>query len=222
MDTKGHCFPKSIIIQAVYFKVRFTLSYRDIEEIMRIRGVKVDHATIQRWVYKFMPEIEIQMQKRKRVVGKRWRMDETYIKVKGAWHYLYRAVDKEEGHTIDFLLTKRRQRMSAQSFLIKAIGNNGKPELINIDKSGSNSSAIKLYNKRSCTNIEIRQCKYLNNIVEQDHRFIKWRIRQGLGFKDFESARRTLTGIEIVHMIKKNQLNTQEKSMFKSFYSLAA
>ena len=221
MDTKGHCFPKSIIIQAVYFKLRFSLSYRDVEEIMRIRGVEVDHATIRRWVYKFMPEIEIQMQKRKKVVGKRWRMDETYIKVKGVWRYLYQAVDKN-GHTIDFLLTKRRQRMSAQSFLIKAIENNSKPELINIDKSGSNKSAIKSYNKRSFTNIEIRQCKYLNNIVEQDHRFIKWRIQQGLGFKDFESARRTLTGIEIVHMIRKNQLNTQEQSMFKSFYSLAA
>ncbi|TFH39672.1 MAG: IS6 family transposase [Bacteroidia bacterium] len=221
MDTKDHCFPKSIIIQAVYLKLCFTLSYRDVEEIIRIRGVEVDHATIQRWVYKFMPEIEIQRLKRKKVVGKRWRMEETYIKVKGVWRYLYRAVDKD-GHTIDLLLTKRRQRMSAQSFLIKAIENNGTPELININKSGSNRSAIRVYNKRSFTNIEIRQCKYLNNIVEQDHSFIKWRIQQGLGFKDFESARRTLTGIEIVHMIKKNQLNNQEQSIFKSFSSLAA
>jgi len=94
--------------------------------------------------------------------------------------------------------------------------------LINIDKSGSNKSAIKIYNKRSFTNIEIRQCKYLNNIVEQDNRFIKWRIQQGLGFKNFESAKRTLAGIEIVHMIRKNQLNIQEQSTFKSFYSLVA
>jgi len=165
MDTKGHCFPKSIIIQTVYFKLRFSLSYQDVEEIMKIRGVEVDHATIQRWVFKFMPEIEIQMRKRKKYVGMRWRMDETYIKVNDVWCYLCLAVDKD-GQMIDFLLTKRKQRMSAQSFLIKAIENNGMPELINIDKSGSNKIAIKLYNKRSFTNIEIRQYKYLNNMVE--------------------------------------------------------
>ncbi len=221
MDTKGHHFPKLIIIQAVYLKLRFSLSYRDVEEILRLRGIKVDHATVQRWVFKFMPEIETQMRKRKKVVGNRWRMDETYIKVKGTWCYLYRAVDSE-GYTIDFLLTKRRQRVNAHAFLSTAIENNGTPELINIDKSGSNKSAIQLYNKVSFTNIEIRQCKYLNNIVEQDHRFIKWRIHQGLGFKEFESAKRTISGIEIVHMIKKNQLITQEQNMFKSFYSLAA
>ena len=124
------------------------------------------------------------MKKRKLVVGKSWRMDETYIKVKGVWCYLYRAVDKS-GNTVDFLLTRRRQRMSAQSFLIKAITNNCKPKVITIDKSGSNTGAIKVYNKRSFSKIEIRQCKYLNNIVEQDHRFIKWRIQNGLGFKKF-------------------------------------
>ena len=221
---KNHCFPKSIILQAVYYKLRFTLSYRDIEELMHIRGVKVDHATIQRWVFKFTPLLEKEFRQRKKQVGKSWRMDETYIKVKGVWRYLYRAVDKE-GNTIDFLLTKKRQRMSAQSFLIKAIENNGKPMIINIDKSGSNSRAIRVYNKRALatkTRIKVRKCKYLNNIVEQDHRFIKWRIQQGLGFKEFESARRTLAGIEIVRMIKKNQLISQDQTMFKSFKSLAA
>ena len=218
---KGHCFPKSIIIKAVYYKLRFGLSYRDIEELMAIRGVKVDHATIQRWVFKFTPLLEKEFNKRKKAVGKRWRMDETYIKVKGQWRYLYRAVDKQ-GHTIDFLLTKRRQRVSAQSFLIKAISNNGKPELINIDKSGANKHAIRVYNKRSFSKIKIRQCKYLNNIVEQDHRFIKKRISNGLGFKEFESAKSTLAGIEIVHMIKKGQLISNRKSMFKSFLALAA
>ena len=218
---KGHSFPKSIILQAVYFKFRFGLSYRDIEELMAIRGVKVDHATIQRWVFKFTPLLEKEFRKRKKVVGNRWRMDETYIKVKGQWRYLYRAVDKQ-GNTVDFLLTKKRKRMSAQSFLIKAIENNGKPELINIDKSGANKHAIRVYNKRSLSKIKIRQCKYLNNIMEQDHRFVKKRIMAGLGFKEFESAKRTLTGIEIVHMIKKEQLIYNRKSMFKSFHSLAA
>jgi len=150
-------FPKVIILQAVYFKFRFSLSYRDVEELLSIRGVKVDHATIQRWVFKFTPLIEAQFKSRKKSVGRRWRMDETYIKVKGVWMYLYRAVDKE-GNTVDFLLTKRGQRMSAQSFLIKAINNNERPELINIDKSGPNRSAIKGYIKRSFFRIKIRQC----------------------------------------------------------------
>jgi len=110
--------------------------------------------------------------------------------------------------------------LSAQSFLIKAIGNNGKPELINIDKSGANKHAIRVYNKRSFSKIKVSQCKYLNNIVEQGHRFIKKRTINGLGFEEFESAKRTLTGIEMVHMIKKEQLISNRKSMFKSFCSL--
>jgi putative transposase len=143
MNTKGHCYPESIILQAVYFKLRFTLSYRDVEEIMKMLGIQVDHSTIQRWVFKFTPLIESQMRKRKGRVGASWRMDETYIKIKGIWYYLYRAVDKL-GNTVDFLLTRRRQRMSAQSFLIKAINNNYRPRVINIDKSGSNTSAIRV------------------------------------------------------------------------------
>ena len=99
---------------------------------------------------------------KKKVVGKRWRMDEIYVKVKEQWRYLYRAVDKK-GNTVDFLLIKRRQRISSQRFLIKAIGNNGRPALINIDKSGLNTKVIKLYNRRSYSKIKIRQCKYLNN-----------------------------------------------------------
>ena len=220
---KHHRFPKSIILQAVYFKLRFTLSYRDVEELLQIRGVEVDHSTIQRWVFKFSPEVEKNMNKRKRQVGSSWRMDETYIKVGGKDRYLYRAVDKF-GNTVDFLLTKRRMKGSAQNFLNKAIGNNSKPRVINIDKSGANKSGIRSINRELMTikKIKIRQCKYLNNIVEQDHRFIKWRIQQGLGFKEFESARRTLSGIEIVRMIKKNQLSGQDKTIFKSFMSLAA
>ena len=109
---------------------------------------------------------------KKKVVGKRWRMDEIYVKVKEQWRYLYRAVDKK-GNTVDFLLIKRRQRISSQRFLIKAIGNNGRPALINIDKSGLNTKVIKLYNRRSYSKIKIRQCKYLNNNFITDHRMIK-------------------------------------------------
>ena len=109
---------------------------------------------------------------KKKVVGKRWRMDEIYVKVKEQWRYLYRAVDKK-GNTVDFLLIKRRQRISSQRFLIKAIGNNGRPALINIDKSGLNTKVIKLYNRRSYSKIKIKQCKYLNNNFITDHRMIK-------------------------------------------------
>lgn len=148
-------------------------------------------------------------------------MDETYIKVKSEWRYLYRAVDKE-GNTVDFLSTKRRQRISAQNFLIKAIESNVKPELINIDRRGANTAAIKLYNRRNYSNIKILQCKYLNNIVEQDHRMIKWCIMLGLGFKEFESVKITIAGIEVVGTIKKNQLLNPKHSTYKSFMSLAS
>jgi len=220
---KHHRFLKSIILQAVYFKLRFTLSYRDVEELLQIRGVEVDHSTIQRWVFKFSPEVEKNMNKRKRQVGSSWRMDETYIKVGGKDRYLYRAVDKF-GNTVDFLLTKRRMKGSAQKFLNKAIGNNSKPRVINIDKSGANKSGIRSINRELLTvkKIKIRQCKYLNNIVEQDHRNIKRRISIDTGFKEFESAQRTLAGIEVVNIIRKGQIADSRKTTFKTFCSLAA
>jgi putative transposase len=220
---KHHRYPKAIILQSVYFKLRFTLSYRDVEELLSMRGVQVDHSTIQRWVFKFSPEIEKNMHKRKRQVCSSWRMDETYIKVGGKDRYLYRAVDKF-GDTVDFLLTNRRMKGSAQIFLRKAIGNNGKPRVINIDKSGANKSGIRSINRDLLTmrKIKIRQCKYLNNIVEQDHRKIKRRISIATGFKEFESAQRTLAGIEVVNIIRKGQLADSSKTTFKTFCSLAA
>ena len=218
-----HRYPRVIILQAVYFKLRFTLSYRDVEELMSIRGIKVDHATIQRWVFKFSKEVEKNMHKRKKQVCDSWRMDETYIKVKGRDMYLYRAVDKY-GNIVDFLLTRRRQKMSAQKFFNKAIGNNGMTRIVNIDKSGSNSSAILTVNKRSLSTkkIKIRKVKYLNNIIEQDHRRIKRRIRIMTGFKEFESAQRTLSGIEVVSIIKKDQIINPCSTSFKTFCSLVA
>lgn len=205
----------------MYFKLRFTLSYREVEELLRIRGVKVDHPTLQSWVFKFLPLNEANMRKRKRSVCDSWRMDETYIKVGGKDMYLYRAVDKY-GYTVDFLLTKRRMKSSAQKFLNKAIGNNGRPRVINIDKSGANSAAIRTVNARSFSRIRRRSCKYLNNIVEQDHRNIKRRICISTGFKEFESAQRTLAGIEVVNIIRKGQIDGPNSSCFATFRSLAA
>jgi len=129
-------------------------------------------------------------------------MDETYIKVKGEWCYLYRAVDKH-GQTIDFLLTKERDEQAAKRFLTKAIRRHGVPEKITIDRSAANEAAIKSYNKDHDTSIAIRQIKYLNNIVEQDHRAVKRVTRPMRGFKSFEAAQCTLAGVELMHMIKK-------------------
>ena len=218
---KGHSFPKEVIQQAVYFKIRFTLSYRDVEELLSTRGVVVDHATIQRWVFKFSPLIEVGLKKRRKPSGNSWMMDETYIKVKGEWMYLYRAVDKK-GKTVDFLVPRRRSQMGAPKFLLKAINNNGSPKVININESGANKEAIRTYNKRRLKRIRIRQCKYLNNRVEGDHRFIKRRTAGMLRFKSFESASQTFAGIEIVRMIKKEQVRFPKATYFKTFCSLAA
>ena len=221
--TKGSHFPKSILLQAVFWYLRYPLSYRDIEELMAERGVNVDHSTVQRWVEKYTPFLESELRKRTKPVGLSWRMDETYIRVKGEWCYLYRAVDKES-NTIDFLLTKKRDKKAAKKFFIKAITNNCRPTKINIDKSGSNRSAIQFCNKGNQATIEIRQVKYLNNIIEQDHRSIKCMTKGMLGFKSFKSASITLNGIEMVRMIKKGQIrsvNQSAQTPAEIFYSLA-
>jgi transposase-like protein len=146
-------------------------------------------------------------------------MDETNVKVKGEWKYLYRAVDKE-GNTIDFLLAAKRDKKAALRFLTKAIGRNGKPSLTNIDQSGANKSGIKQYNRDNDRRFKIRQCNYLNNIIEQDHRFIKRRIRSMLGFKSFWSACATVAGIELWRMLKKGQ-SKRSSPAWEQFYALA-
>ena len=132
-------------------------------------------------------------------------MNETHVKVKGDWKYYYRAVDKQR-NTIDLFPTAKRDTRAALLFLTKAIGRNGKPSLINIDKSGTNRAGISRFNYDNNRQVKIRQCKYLNSMVEQDHRFVKRITRPMLGFKSFHSARNTLAGIELVAMIKKGQL----------------
>jgi putative transposase len=202
---KGAHFVKDIILTCVRWYVAYPLSYRQVEELMQERGVSVDHATLQRWVLKYSAQLEAVFHRRKRPVGRSWRMDETYIRVKGEWRYLYRAVDKS-GQTIDFLLTEHRDTEAALRFLTQAIRRHGVPETITIDGSEANEAAIKRYNEAHGTHISIRQLKYLNNIIEQDHRAIKRVTRLMLGFKAFEAAQRTLVGIELMHMLKKSQL----------------
>ena len=148
-------------------------------------------------------------------------LDETYIRVKGQWTYLYRAVDKG-GHTVDFLLTAKRDRKAALRFLRKAIDQSGIPDKITIDKSGANTAGIEDYNRDHETDIGLRQAKYLNNIVEQDHRAIKRKTRPLLGFKSFWSVAITLAGIELMHMIRKGQLKgAGQLRPAQQFYSLA-
>lgn len=221
---KGSQFPKHIILHAVYFYLRYSVSLRDLEEILAERGVVVDHATLNRWVVKFSPLIAIEAQKRKRPTAVSWRMDETYIKIRGQWMYFYRAVDRK-GKTLDFMLSERRNTAAATLFFAKALSNNGIPLRIVIDKSGANGAGIKQVNKIlkrfGCpTKISTVRSKYLNNIIEQDHRFIKRRTRPMLGFKSFTSAASTLDGIEVAQMIRKNQLQSQG-SGFAQFAALA-
>ena len=191
---------------------------------MKERRFESDNSTIQRWVVHFSPQLEKAFHNKKKRPGDRWRLDETYIKVSGQWKYFYRAVDKQ-GNTIDFFLTAKRDKKAALRFLTKAIGRNGKPGLINIDKSGSNTAAIKQYNQDNNKRIKIRQCKYLNNIIEQDHRRVKRITRPMLGFKNFHAAQKTLAGIEVMAMIKKDQMKTTAgdgRSPAELFYALAA
>jgi len=191
---------------------------------MEERGVDVDHATINRWVIKYSPQLKDVFHHRKRSLWTSWRMDETYIKVKGEWKYLYRAVDKC-GKTIDFLLTEKRDEQAAKTFLTRAIRRHGGiPEKITIDGSAANEAAIKSYNTEHGTSIEIRKIKYLNNIVEQDHRAVKRLTQPMMGFKSFEAAQSTLAGIELMHMLRKGQLEGDEfegLTAVEQFYALA-
>ena len=200
----GCHFPKEAILYAVFFYVRYGVSYRDLEEIMAERGVDVDHTTLNRWVIKYAPLIATEAQRRKSGTSTSWRMDETYIKVKGKWMYYYRAIDKF-GKTLDFMLSEQRDEAAATAFFKRAIQNNGFPDRVVIDKSGANLAGLNNMNCLLLLNgwfwlIEILQVKYLNNIIEQDHRFIKKLTKQMKGFKSFLSASATLDGIEVAHI----------------------
>ena len=225
IDFKGVHYPREVILYSVFFYVRYGVSYRDLEEIMAQRGVSVDHATLNRWVIRYSPRIAEEAKKRQQSIAGSWRMDETYIKVKGQWTYLYRAIDKY-GNTVDFMLSEHRDEAAATAFFKQAIDNSGLPSKVVIDKSGANEAGLENINilfflaGLYCF-IDILKVKYLNNSVEQDHRFIKKITKPMMGFKAFHSARATLAGIETAHMIRKGQFTNNLLPAHQQFMALA-
>ena len=220
---KGMRFPIEVILVCIRWYAAYPLSCRHLEEMMEERGVTVDHSTVSRWAIRFLPLLEKTFRKYKRPVGGSWRMDETYIKVKGVWKYLYRAVDRD-GKTIDFLLTAKRDKAAAKRFFDKAMQANGVPEKVTMDKSGANKAAIDEINANREKPMVVRQVKYLNNIVEQDHRAVKRITKPMLGLKSFQSAKNILAGIELMHMIRKGQImmeGADKMSYAEQFYALA-
>ncbi len=205
----GRHFDRSIIILCVRWYITYKLSYRDLVEMMAECGVDVSHTTILRWVQRFVPEFEKRWNCYARPIGTSWRVDETYIKVRGRWTYLYRAVDKQ-GCTVDFLLSQHRDIAAARQFFTRAIKQHGAPEKITVDGYPATHTAISELKAARVLppDTTVRTSKYLNNLIEQDHRRVKQRIYPMLGFKRFRNAVITISGIELAHQIRKGQFDT--------------
>jgi transposase, IS6 family len=258
---KWRHFEAEIILLCVRWYLRYSLSYRDLEEMMLERGLHVDHTPISRWVQRYAPELDKRSRPHLKACNDSWRVDETYIKVRTTWMDLYRAVDSQ-GHTLEFLLSPTRDAEAAKRFFVKALhatacsasracptdekeveaprstepaacpaasgtGSAGitpkalplrvaprsVPRVINVDKNAAYPKAIADLKASGVLpqSVELRQVKYLNNIVEQDHRFIKRLVKPGLGFFSVETAGRTLQGYEVMHMIRKGQVRGVDK-----------
>jgi putative transposase len=230
---KGRHFDRSVILLCIRWYLAYNLSLRNLEEMMEERGISVDHATIHRWVVRYSPDLLKRFNARKRAVTAKWHVDETYIKVRSRWMYLYRAIDSN-GDTVEFWFSERRNLAAAKRFLRKALKRHGRPEQIVIDGSQTNREAIlscdaesrlQDRSRRRLKPIRVRQSQYLNNRIEQDHRAIKRRVRPMLGFKSVDSARVILGGIELVHMLRKQQakyVGSQQLSLAEQFHLLAA
>jgi putative transposase len=210
---KGRHFDRSVILLCVRWYLAYNLSLRNLEEMLAERGISVDHATIHRWVVRYSPELLKRFNARKRAVTGKWYVDESYIKVRGRWMYLYRAIDSN-GDTVEFYFSERRDLLAAKRFLRQALKRHGRPERIVIDGSRTNREAIlscdaesrlQDRSRRRLKPIRIRQIQYLNNRIEQDHRAVKRRVRSMLGFKSADSARVIVGGIKLIHMLRKQQ-----------------
>jgi transposase-like protein len=201
-------FDRLIIVLCVRWYVSYKLSYRDLVEMMAERGLSMAHSTILRWVQRFVPVFEKRWRKYAKPVGGSWRVDETYIKAKGRWVYLYRAVDKQ-GQTVDFYLSEHRDSEAAKRFFRQAVLHNGPPKKITLDGYPASHRAVEELKAEGVLprNIELRSNAYLNNLVEQDHRRVKQRVGPMLGFKRFDHAAIVLAGIELAHKLRKGQFH---------------
>lgn len=207
---KGRHFTSEVILWALRWYLAFPISDRDLALMLSDRGVVVDHTTLFRWVQAYAAKLEQRVRRHLRLCTGSWRVDETYIKVKGVWTYLYRAVDSL-GQTIDFLLSAKRDAAAARRFFRKALKqpHTVNPRTITVDKNPAYPRAVRDMKRvgELWRFSRIRQCKYLNNIVEQDHRRIKRLVRPGLGFGSLRTARRTLAGYEAMAMVRKGQVH---------------
>jgi transposase-like protein len=198
-----------LILCAVRWYLRYSLSLRDVEELLTERGLQADHTTIWRWVQRYGPELEQRLRHHLKPTNKSWRVDETYVRVQGRWCYLYRAIDSA-GATIDFLLSALRDAEAAKRLFRQALSHpsHRQPRVINTDLAPIYNSAIVDIKKegtlrRRCRH---RPVQYLNNILEQDHRAIKRRVKAKQGFRAFHAARHIIQGYEAMHMIRKGQV----------------
>lgn len=205
----GRQFTVEIILWAMRWYLQFPISYRDLERMLADRGIQVDHTILFRWIQAYAPEIDRRIRPHLHMMNGSWRVDETYIRVKGKWVYLYRAVDAS-GQTIDFLLSPKRDAAAARRFFRKALK---QPHTVNlrtitVDKNAAYPIAAKAMKQSGelWRFAKLRQVKFLNNIVEQDHRRIKRLVRIGLGFKNFATALRTIIGYEVMAMVRKGQV----------------
>jgi transposase-like protein len=203
-------FEDNVIILCVRWYLRFKLSYRDMAEIAWELGVSVSPSTILRWVVRYAEEFANRWLAFEQRVGRSWRADETYVKVGGQWMFLYRAVD-QRGRTVESYLSRTRDVAAAKAFFRKALKHHGEPRSITLDAFKPSHAALRRmgmqneFNFRWENPVKIRSCKYLNNIVEQDHRRIKFRVQPMLGFKKFYNARRVLIGVELLQKLHKGQ-----------------
>ena len=201
----GRHFDREIIILCVRWYLRYKLSLRDLVEMMAERGLQLAHTTIMRWVQRYVPEFENYMRRS----GRSWRVDETYLKVRGRWVYLYRGVDRD-GNTVDFRLSPKRDVAAAKAFFRKALRTQGRaPVSITLDGHAASHRAVREMptENNAWKQSKLRSSKYLNNLIEQDHRGIKFRTRPMLGFKNYDCAATTIAGIELLRRIGKNQFS---------------